>query len=183
MLGGGKIGDADMGNRPVPVNRLEVGAMESPLLAPEQADEPISVKWSPRFLHALRTRERSGQAILEFAIVSMAFLMIVFGTIDFGRAIYMYSQLQNSVREGARYGKMNPAATTAIEAVVIGNASSLNLRPDDIDVSCTGGCYPGSAAVTVKARGYFEPFTAKLLGIGKEDLPIELNSSATVTAE
>jgi hypothetical protein len=182
MLSDGMIGDADMGDRPVPVIHLEVGAMDSVLLAPE-ADEPASVKRSPRFLRALRTRERSGQAILEFAIVSTAFLMIVFGTIDFGRAIYMYSQLQNSVREGARYGKMNPAATNAIEAVVIENASSFKMLPDDVTVSCTGGCYPGCADVTVEAKGYFEPFTAKLLGIDKEDLPIVLQSSATVTAE
>ena len=43
----------------------------------------------PRFLRALRTGERSGQAIVEFAFVSVAFFMIVFGTIDFGRAVYM----------------------------------------------------------------------------------------------
>ena len=156
--------------------------MASPHLAPE-ADEPASDPRQPRFLRALRTRERSGQALVEFALVSMAFLMLVFGTIDFGRVIYMYSQLQNSVREGARYGKMNPAATTAIEEVVIDSASSLNLRPDDISISCTGGCYPGCADVTVEATGYFDLFTARLLGISKEDLPIPLRSSATVTAE
>ncbi|MCC6792840.1 MAG: pilus assembly protein, partial [Thermomicrobiales bacterium] len=114
---------------------------------------------------------------------SMAFLMLMLGTLDFGRVIYKYSQLQNAVREGARYGKMNPAATNAIEAVVIDNASSMVVLPDDITVECTGGCYPGCADVTVGATAKFEFFTARLLGISDDFLPIMLHSSATVTAE
>jgi hypothetical protein len=134
-------------------------------------------------LRALRSGERSGQAIVEFAMVSLAFLMLIFGTVDFGRVIYQYSQLQNAVREGARYGKMNPGATNAIEAVVIDSASSMTVLPDDIAVNCTGGCYPGCADVTVAADAKFEFFTAQFLGISDEFLPIWLHSSATVTSE
>src|SRR3712207_5372250 len=100
-----------------------------------------SQRSGPRVLRALRTGERSGQAVVEFAVVSLAFFMIVFGTIDFGRAVYMYSELSNAVREGARYGKMNPAETTNIKNRVIEKAPTLNgMAYDDIAVSCTGGC-------------------------------------------
>jgi len=156
--------------------------MDSPHGVSEQDASP-PVARTPRVLRALRTRERSGQAIVEFAMVSVAFLMMVFGTIDFGRAIYMYSQLQNSVRDGARYGKMNPTDNNGIEDIVLNQGTGLDLMPDDIDVSCTGGCYPGCADVTVSATALFTPLTASLLGIGPDDLPIHLHASATVTSE
>ncbi len=65
---------------------------------------------------SIGTRAGVGQATVEFAIVSIIFLMIVLGTIDFGRAIYMYSELTNSVREGARYAQVAPTATSAIKS-------------------------------------------------------------------
>ena len=156
--------------------------MDSPHLAPD-VENPAPRPRSPRVLRALRSRERSGQAIVEFAMVSLAFFMIVFGTIDFGRAIFMYSQLHNAVREGARYGKMNPTATNDIQELVLEKAPSLGMVPDSVSVSCTGGCYPGCADVTVAATAYFAPLTARLLGLGAEDLPIVMKSSATVTSE
>lgn len=121
----------------------------------------------------------SGQAIVEFALVSMAFFMIVFGTIDFGRAIFMYSQLHNAVREGARYGKMYPTNTSDIKSKVTSYGSGLNIAASDITVSCTGGCSASSADVTVKASTSFTAITQNLLGIK----PITLTSSATVQVE
>lgn len=151
--------------------------METPHIAPDGQSAR-----QPRFLRALRTKERSGQAILEFAMVSMTFLMLVFGTVDFGRIIYKYSQLQNAVREGARYGKMNPTDNFGVEAVVIGHGDGLNIQPGKIVVSCDGGCYPGCSNVTVEASMQVDIFTARLLGL-TEELPFWMSSSATVTAE
>jgi hypothetical protein len=156
--------------------------MESPHDMTELDMSP-PVEQSLRIFRALRTKERSGQAIVELAIVSVVFFMMVFGTIDFGRATYMYSQLENAVREGARYGKMNPTANYDIEDIVLNQGSGLDMRPDDITISCTGGCYPGCADITVSATALFTPVTASFLGIGPDDLPIHLHSSATVTSE
>lgn len=145
----------------------------------DMVQEGQPVERGPRFLRALRTGERSGQAIVEFAVVSVAFFMLVFGTIDFGRAVYMYSELSNAVREGARYGKINPAETASIKNRVIDKAPSLDVAYDDISVHCTGGCYPGCADVTVSASIEFRAITQEFLGIG----PITLHSSAKVEAE
>jgi hypothetical protein len=142
-------------------------------------EESQPVEKGPQFLRALRTGERSGQAIVEFAIVSIAFFMIVFGTIDFGRAVYMYSELSNAVREGARYGKINPAETASIKDRVIDKSPSLGLAYGDITVACTGGCYPGCADVRVTASYQFSAITQEFLGIG----PITLHSSAKVETE
>jgi Flp pilus assembly protein TadG len=131
-------------------------------------------------LASLRARKpTTGQAIVEFSIVSIAFFMTVFGTIDFGRAIYLYSQLHNAVREGARYGKIDPTNTGQIKDKVITYGSELDLTASDISVSCPGGCSSTSTDVTVSAQAHFQAVTQELLGIS----PITLTSSATVEAE
>lgn len=49
-----------------------------------------------------RRSERS-QALVEFALVSPVLLLLTFGIIDFGRAMYFYVTIGNSAREVARY--------------------------------------------------------------------------------
>ena len=49
-------------------------------------------------------RAEHGAIAVEFAIILPVFLLLVFGIIDFGHAWYMRHVLQNSCREGARYG-------------------------------------------------------------------------------
>lgn len=145
-------------------------------------EEPREVKSAPRFLRALRSGEHSGQAIVEFAMVSVAFFSIVFGTIDLGRAVFMYSELTNSVREGARYGKLHPEQSAQIKSTVRDKATSLNgdglLFVDE--PYCTGGCRPGCSDVTVSAEYDFHPIVATFLGI---ESPITLKASARVEAE
>jgi len=147
-------------------------------------EETRKVESAPRFLRALRTGEHSGQAIVEFAMVSVAFFSIVFGTIDLGRAVFMYSELTNAVREGARYGKLHPEQSPQIKAAVRAKAPSLDgdggvlLTVDD--PYCTGGCRPGCSDVTVSAQYDFHPIVASFLGI---ESPITLKASARVEAE
>jgi hypothetical protein len=46
-------------------------------------------------------RQRS-QALIEFALVSPVLLLLLFGVIDIGRAIFYYDTLSHAAREGAR---------------------------------------------------------------------------------
>ncbi len=48
-----------------------------------------------------RKRQRS-QALIEFALVSPVLLLLLFGIIDIGRAIFYYDTLNHAAREGAR---------------------------------------------------------------------------------
>src|SRR5688572_27176844 len=124
------------------------------------------------------TQARSGQAIVEFALASLVFLMIVFGTIDFGRAIFMSAELHNAAREGARYGKINPSQTSQIQNVAVDKAPGTGLTTGGVTVSCTGACKTGDT-LTVTTQVQFRAVTQTLLGIG----PITLNSSSTVDIE
>uniref|UniRef100_A0A831TEC6 Pilus assembly protein n=1 Tax=Thermorudis peleae TaxID=1382356 RepID=A0A831TEC6_9BACT len=61
-------------------------------------------------------RVRRGQATVEFALGAMVFFMLVFGVIEAGRAVFVYGQLRNAAREGARYAAAhgcvgNPSVT------------------------------------------------------------------------
>ena len=48
-----------------------------------------------------RTSQRS-QALIEFALVSPVLLLLMFGVIDVGRAIFYYDTINHAAREGAR---------------------------------------------------------------------------------
>src|SRR5436853_2029100 len=48
-----------------------------------------------------RKRQRS-QALIEFALVSPVLLILLFGIIDLGRAIFYYATTNHAAREGAR---------------------------------------------------------------------------------
>ena len=47
-------------------------------------------------------RGQSSQALIEFALISPVLLLLLFGTIDIGRAIFYYDTLNHAAREGAR---------------------------------------------------------------------------------
>jgi Flp pilus assembly protein TadG len=121
----------------------------------------------------------SGQAIVEFALASLAFFLVVFGTVDFGRAIFMYSQLHSAVRDGARYGKLHPTDSTAIKNTVVAGASAFDLTDSNVTVSCPGGCSGSSSQVTVTANAPFTAITQDFLGIA----PITMSVSATAGTE
>lgn len=53
-------------------------------------------------------RDDRAQALVEFAMVLPLLLILVFGIIDFGRALQAYVTVNNSSREGGRLGSINP---------------------------------------------------------------------------
>lgn len=52
-------------------------------------------------MRSRRTGQRS-QALIEFALVSPVLLLLIFGIVDLGRAIFYYDTLNHAAREGAR---------------------------------------------------------------------------------
>jgi Flp pilus assembly protein TadG len=52
--------------------------------------------WRPEF------SGQKSQALIEFALVSPVLLLLLFGIIDIGRAVFYYDTLAHAAREGAR---------------------------------------------------------------------------------
>ena len=69
---------------------------------------------------------RRGQNLVEFAILLPVLVLFLLIIIDLGRVVYSYSALHNAVREGARYGIINPGSSAGIESRVRQYAIGLN---------------------------------------------------------
>lgn len=54
-----------------------------------------------------------GQALVEFTLILLAFMLIVLVIFDLGRVAYYYGQVHNAAREGARYAVAHPSHTLA----------------------------------------------------------------------
>ena len=48
-------------------------------------------------------RKHPGQSLIEFALIFPILFLLIAGFFDLGRAVFYYSSLSNSVREGTRY--------------------------------------------------------------------------------
>ncbi len=93
----------------------------------------------------------NGQSLVEFALIVPVFLMIAFGTIDFGLAFDASITVSNAAREGARVGVTTPT-TAAITARVREVAGRLNDSNLTVTVACktsSGGACSGGMSGAV----------------------------------
>lgn len=131
-------------------------------------------------------RSDRAAALVEFAIVLPILLIIVFGIVDFGRALYTANNLTSAVREGARLAstQINPDPTTAGSKSAVQTAVSSyvvafggNAGAPTVSETFTGAP-PNMQSITVKIVNYpFQPLTplAGLIGLGT----IQMSPSAT----
>lgn len=109
-----------------------------------------------REVRASQARQR-GVAAVEFALVLPMLLLIVFGIIEFGVALYDKAVITNASREGARAGvvlKSPKATSTDIQNVVLGYTSSYlftfgRQSPPTITTTGQGGTFGTPLTVTV----------------------------------
>ena len=123
-----------------------------------------------------RRRER-GQELVEYALILPIMMLILMSILDLGRAVYYYSAINNSAREGARYGVINPDDPAGIEAVVRNKAVVLN--PANLTVVISS---PDEDTVRVTLTYQFTPITpivGTLLGSNE----VTLGSQATMRIE
>lgn len=89
-----------------------------------------------------------GAAVLEFSIVSVMLMTLMFGIIDFGRGLYAYSMVMNGARLGARYAIVRGAGCGSADCPATGDSIQTFVRsqsplvnPNDITVTAT---WPGT---------------------------------------
>jgi Flp pilus assembly protein TadG len=99
-------------------------------------------------------RNRRGAAAVEFALVAPVFFLMVFGMIEFGRAIMVQQVLTNGAREGARVAVLDSQTPTASEVTTIVNTYLQN-----------GGLSGATVTITPSeptTAGYGEPVTVSV---------------------
>src|SRR5438552_5744439 len=57
-------------------------------------------------------RTRKGQTAVEFALVIIVLMALIYGIIEIGRLILINAELENAVREGVHYAALHPDNAT-----------------------------------------------------------------------
>jgi Flp pilus assembly protein TadG len=119
--------------------------------------------FSLRFL-----KNRRGATAVEFALIMPFFLAMIFGLIEFGRAMWIRNTMQYAVEEAARYGSISGASSGDVSTYAQGKI--LVIDPSTITFNVT----IGASDISVTATHDFEFLAAGLLPYG----PITLQASA-----
>jgi Flp pilus assembly protein TadG len=61
----------------------------------------------------VRARDERGQSLLEFALASVVFFVTVFGTIEFGLAVYQSNMVSDLAQEGARWASVHGSSSSS----------------------------------------------------------------------
>jgi Flp pilus assembly protein TadG len=107
-----------------------------------------------------RVREERGAELIEFGLVSILFFMLLFGIMEFGRAIWIYDTVAHAAKEGTRYAivrgsESGRAASAAdVEDYVRSRATGMTVLA--VTTTWEPDNDPGSV-VEVRVQSPFEP--------------------------
>ena len=120
-----------------------------------------------------RWREDRGSSLIEFALISFMFIILLAGVVEMGRMVLVYTTIANAARAGARYaivhgadqtvspsGPGNPCTCANVKTVVKNFASAglVNTSALTITVSYPNGDNNAGSPVTVKVMYPYDPF-------------------------
>ncbi len=143
-------------------------------------------------------RDTRGAVMVEFAIASLVFFLIIAGILDLGDAFYMRQVVTNASREGARYGityrtdtnghRLPPCQITpSIQNYLLNGYISQTLMPPDADpqVTVSGAGYTtghkgANLEVTVSAVKTWFILNNFIPGLGNS---ITLNATTVMQCE
>jgi Flp pilus assembly protein TadG len=146
---------------------------------------------SPR---PLRLQGDDGSALMEFSLVLPFLAIVVFGTIDLGRAFALRSRLTNMAREGAFYAQYHPddvsgctpssitAAARAEDTGVTGATITVyNATTGAVVTNSCGGTTGGGVRIRVQVSepmSIITPFVSTMVGN-----PVNVSSSSEVVTQ
>lgn len=105
-----------------------------------------------------KNKER-GASLVEFSIAATVFLTVMFGVVEFGRALWTHNALADAARRGARYAVINAEAKQDdVKKIVVYGSLDADAKPildnlttDNVDVTYQGfGMDVGTVQVTIK---------------------------------
>lgn len=93
-----------------------------------------------------------GQNLVEYALVLILSLVLIFGIVDFSRALYTYHFVSHAAREGARWAMVNGANCSCDSSCSFGACGSGGAAKADVSTHVTTTLIPPgitSSRVTV----------------------------------
>ncbi|HYK94736.1 MAG TPA: PKD domain-containing protein [Candidatus Dormibacteraeota bacterium] len=142
-----------------------------------------------------RARKSRGQSLVEFALITPVFMLLLLGAVDFGRMFFSYIQIRSAAGQGAMYAAVNPTDSAGITSKVQQETNAQKQRGENTltvgttcnDVSGTamscanasGGAGAGNT-VTVTVTEPFNFFTPLINGLFSNSFKIQSSASAAV---
>lgn len=123
-----------------------------------------------------------GQSLVEFALISPIFFLIIFGVFEGGRLVWTYHELNNGTREALRYAMVRgdnstldgvPVTDGDIEQVMVDRTAGLRLANLDADILTPAG-RDTQQELRIQATYTYEPIIGMIFGSGD----ITLNSES-----
>ena len=111
-----------------------------------------------------------GQSLVEFALVSPIFLLMLFGTIEMGRLMWVNHELTNATREGARWaavrGEMSGENITVdnVRTVILDRSTALEGGSLTVAWNWSANREPGST-VTIMTTYQYQPIIGMIVPI------------------
>ena len=115
--------------------------------------------------------KEQGATLVEFSIAALVFLTVMFGAIEFGRALWVHNALADAARRGARYASVHSSgdAEKVKNVVVYGDEDGgdtpmiPNLTTDNVSVNYSGWAVNGGT-VSVSITAYQFQFVIPVVG-------------------
>ena len=108
-----------------------------------QADDRVV---GSRSFSLVALRHEQGSSLIELALVLPVLLLMLVGSIDFGRAFYAAIEVSSAAHAGACYGLQQPSDTSGMQAAAVLDAPDVtNLKASAIS-GCE--CSDGTSAST-----------------------------------
>ncbi len=127
-------------------------------------------------------RHERGQSLTEMALGTIIIMILLAGTIDFGRLYFTYLSLQSAAGEGAAYGSIDPYDWAGIDNRVRGEApsglidwSTVTVTPSIIGQPCSGG---GIRVDVDYSFTIITPFLGAV--IGRQTIPLRASVVDTI---
>lgn len=126
-----------------------------------------------------KIRNNKGQSIVELALLLPILLMLLFGTIEFGRVYGAYMIINHASREAVRVGSVG-GTTSEIQTAVANTTSALDQSKISIQVTKSGlGARGDTVAVLI---GYDISIVGPLIGVVVPN-PLHLESQMSMRIE
>ena len=106
-----------------------------------------------------------GAVLVEFALLTPLLLLLVLGTIDFGRVLMTKIAVVEAVEEGGIYAAYNPTDYAGIQERVVASLDSPTIAISQVAVTCPTGTGGTDIKVTVTHdMNLIPPFISNIFG-------------------
>jgi hypothetical protein len=154
--------------------------------APEPPRPAAARRWT---LRIPRSRDESGQGVVEFAMILPLLAALVFALINCGKVVFYWNNMTQVANEGARLAAVNAGATDAsfaFDTLLRGNLETAELRDSGTTIAVSGSpdLKVGSGVTIRICRTYHVPLYGNLTITGKATMRLEHDlTSASILAE